>query len=460
MKSLFKNKSKGKQKIKSISYSYYPKPFENNFKIKKQDISFKQKITDQAIINSLRNYSAFKSYIYAREQQEKNNIKKEKMENENINNLKTDLNYTNLLHLFTLVRTKYNPFKYNIKKKQLEIEKQNKNKYQNKIKDILLRKMLYGKNITSKIDSGLKKDLELANLYKKIYNYKEKYEKIKLLNEKKLGSNSSTTRENNKSIINIIKKFNKSNSFIINNSNYLKYNNNFFGISISNSETINEKKKNNESLSYEPSTKNLIKFDNDKINTERKLYKSKSQAYLNNISEIKKINKKYLCNDNKIIKKHNKFDIQNKNSKLYVIKPNKKLLNSSKKKNINSYSAILNESINRINKKPKFEKIIQKKINEKGHKNYISNIEDIFREYNKIKSNSDRLKMDYKMWHFSKYRDIDEIVDIKEDMLLFLLKQKYFRNKNNLAKSQNLNYKQNKSVIEIIKDDFNRIEDE
>ena len=64
------------------------------------------------------------------------------------------------------------------------------------------------------------------------------------------------------------------------------------------------------------------------------------------------------------------------------------------------------------------------------------------------------------MWHFSKYRDIDEIVDIKEDMLLFLLKQKYFRNKNNLAKSQNLNYKQNKSVIEIIKDDFNRIEDE
>ena len=170
-----------------------------------------------------------------------------------------------------------------------------------------------------------------------------------------------------------------------------------------------------------------------------------------------------MCNDdNKIIKKHNKFDIQNKNSKLYIIKPNKKLLNSSKKKNINSYSAILNESINRINniKKPKFEKINQKKINEKGHKNYISNIEDIFREYNKIKSNSDRLKLDYKMWHFSKYRDIDEIVDIKEDMLLFLLKQKYFRNKNNLAKSQNLNYKQNKSVIEIIKDDFNRIEDE
>ena len=452
-KSFFKDKLKDNRKIKGVSFSYETKDYPTNFKIRKQDISFKQKITDKAISNSFKNYSSYKSFIYAREQKEKNIIKKEKMESENIKDLKNDLNYTNLMNLFNLVYANYNPFNYNIKMKKLEIEKENRNIHKNKIKQMLLKKIFNEKKITSRIDSGLKRDSEFKGVYKKIENYKKRYDKIRLLKEKKMGLNSYTTRENNKSNINAFKKLNKSKSLIINKSNILNYKKNFYDIC--HSDIINEKF-HNQSVSFENSISNRIKLNNFCTEKEKKkLHKSKSQTYLNNIYNNENSNKNIFSDNSggKTTKKQNKSDLKNKKSNTILLKSNNKILKNCNN-NVNNSSAILNIQKNKINN-------FKQKVNEKeGTKNYASNIIDMFREYNKIKSNSNRLKMEYKMWHFSKYRDIDEIVDIKEDMLLCLLKQKYFKNKKNLPKHKKIIKKEKHSVLKKIRDDFNRIEDE
>ena len=464
MKSLFKKKLKDRQKIKGISFSHGNKKYPKRVQIRKPDISLKQKITDRAIIDSFRNYSAFKSFIYAKEQQEKNIIKKEKMENENIKDLKNHLNYSNILQLFNLVFNKYNPFDYNIKMKKSELDKAGRTIYKNKVKQMLLKKILHEKKITSRIDSGIKRD-NINNIYKKIEESKKNYEKIKLFSENKLGLSSYTTRENNKSYINRFKKLNKSNSCYsciinkTNKTNLMNYNNNVY--ELNNSCKTNEKKK-NESVSYESTgNNNIIKLNNE--NKETRLHKCKSETQIYNFN----IN----INNSNLKKEKNKSEIVKlKKSKKVKLKSNKKLymVENSKIKNktlINNNSPIIGISKNKIinsninYKKPKF-KIINQKILEEEHKNYASNIEDMYREYNKIKSNTNKLKLDYKFWHFSKFRDIDEIVDIKEDMLLSLLKQKYFRNQNYCPKKTKINKKNKNSVIEIIRENFNRIEDD
>ena len=71
-------------------------------------------------------------------------------------------------------------------------------------------------------------------------------------------------------------------------------------------------------------------------------------------------------------------------------------------------------------------------INRKSHlkvKNlplYTTKIGDLIKEYNRIKKSSKKLKLNYKEKHFSTYEEIDNIIKTKEDMLMFLLKQKFF----------------------------------
>jgi len=57
---------------------------------------------------------------------------------------------------------------------------------------------------------------------------------------------------------------------------------------------------------------------------------------------------------------------------------------------------------------------------------YTTKITDLIKEFNRIKNNSKKLKINYKEKHFSSYEDIENIIKIKEEMLMFLLKQKYF----------------------------------
>ena len=95
-------------------------------------------------------------------------------------------------------------------------------------------------------------------------------------------------------------------------------------------------------------------------------------------------------------------------------------------------------------------------INSKNLKsNYASIIEDIYKDFRKIKSNSIKLKSKYKEWGFSSYKKIDEVVKTREDMLLFHLKQKYLKNVNLFQKDKKRKYmSKNESVIHKIMEDI------
>ena len=58
---------------------------------------------------------------------------------------------------------------------------------------------------------------------------------------------------------------------------------------------------------------------------------------------------------------------------------------------------------------------------------YTTKIEDIINEYTRIKKNSKLQRIKYKEAHFLTYREIDNIMDIKEDLLIFSLKEKYLK---------------------------------
>ena len=60
---------------------------------------------------------------------------------------------------------------------------------------------------------------------------------------------------------------------------------------------------------------------------------------------------------------------------------------------------------------------------------YTTNINDLIYEYDRIKKNIKKLRKNYKEKHFSTYKEIDHLMEIKEDMLMFLLKQKFLNSK-------------------------------
>ena len=88
---------------------------------------------------------------------------------------------------------------------------------------------------------------------------------------------------------------------------------------------------------------------------------------------------------------------------------------------------------------------------------YTTNINDLIKEYDRIKKNIKKLKKNYEEKHFSTYKEIDHLLKIKEEMLMFLLKQKFFSskfkpkpNKINQSKKEFIN--KMKDYVEILED--------
>ena len=113
---------------------------------------------------------------------------------------------------------------------------------------------------------------------------------------------------------------------------------------------------------------------------------------------------------------------------------------------------------NNINKNNKGSFIKNKKnIKVKNLPLYTTKITDLIKEFNRIKNNSKKLKINYKEKHFSSYEEIENIVKIKEEMLMFLLKQKYFNCKFPQKIIKPPNYK--KIFVEKMKDYVEYTED-
>ena len=401
IKKIFQKNLKDKKKTKGISFTTFEKRPKIH-KTHKKDLSFKEKITDQAIKNSMRQYTKLKKIIFLNEKKNDEIKKKEKLD-KRIKELQYDLNYTNILKLLDIAFKQNNPFKDDGKvvNKIIKVDNQNRVIEKNRKKQIF-KNALY-KRIRSNIDSGLKQDLDFSEIFQKIENSKKNLEKM--LKDKK--------KEN--------RKLNKSKSLILNYSNFNKYK----YISNLNKSTNNKnlsEKMENENHSLFPSI-SILKdpneiFNNCKEETDKSLGNIK---YKNNkkINNFKKTSSSF-ANINK--SNNNKSCIQIKKPILLKKHANNKLryfvINSDVHKFNLSKIKLENKKLN-SNKKSLMKDSIKK---------YIDNIEDIYNKFNKIKSDSEKLKIDYKMRNISTSQNIDEIVNIKEEMKLDLLKEKYLKN--------------------------------
>ena len=86
----------------------------------------------------------------------------------------------------------------------------------------------------------------------------------------------------------------------------------------------------------------------------------------------------------------------------------------------------------------------------------------MYRDCKRIKLNTIKLKNKYKEWGFSSFKKIDNVLNAKEDMLIFHLKQKYLKHskifmKRNKTKNAN---KSDKSVLNKLKENFDFIDDD
>ena len=149
-------------------------------------------------------------------------------------------------------------------------------------------------------------------------------------------------------------------------------------------------KKNNEEQIKEDS--NLLIEDNSQLNPYKDLIKNSCRLMYKNLNSKNKLSRPKSC-----------INIQSKKKTEF------NWINSDKNRKKNN-SCINRKSYLKVKNLPL----------------YTTKIGDLIKEYHRIKKNSKKLKINYKEKHFSTYEEIDNIIKTKEDMLMFLLKQKYF----------------------------------
>ena len=88
---------------------------------------------------------------------------------------------------------------------------------------------------------------------------------------------------------------------------------------------------------------------------------------------------------------------------------------------------------------------------------YITKISDLIKEYNRIKSSTKRSKKNIEEKLFNTYNNLNEIMKIKEDLLMFQLKQKYLNCSFPYKKKENVSKK--RIFIAKFKDEVKYIDD-
>ena len=418
--------------------------------------SIRDKIIDKETNNSLQQYSEFKRNLYIKERKEKENEKNDQFHNECIKELKRNFNYTNMVKLIDIALNKPNPFKdYDIKNKINKLEYVNKNNKKNKINNILAKEILHDKIIKSKVDSGIKKDHKFNKLYQKIKYLKNNIEKRNVFQRKKNVSNLNKYNEYTtiKDYRNINLKITKKNDTDI------------FRLT-------KDKKSYNKSACLEQTLNNKSEINSNNIaNFKKRLISSKSLIEFNNSSfQMKDSYKDFFRNKIKT-RKNKSFHLKN-------VKFNDKIFskNNSVSESMNFISSAKHISQFQINKYKKINsaksKIVKYKSNNYNHElndRTISNIksqkicnsliENIYRDFKRIKLNSIKLKNKYKEWGFSSLKKIDSMVNAKEEMLIFLLKQKYLKIMKVWMKDKKIK-RTNKSFKKKLKDSFKFFDDD
>ena len=386
IKELLKKKLRDRNKLKGFCFSYEKKPLTlNHVEIQKilyktyYDISKKimkenkLKFAIKDYKNLKKNISSFNEKYKNDEDKTKSNIKKKSLSYEKIN-------YTNLKELFKEFlrdKNKHNENINNIIKSKIKIENANRNIRKNKINVILEKVSLNSNKIKTKVDTGKNKSENHENSYKKLLG-------ILNISRKKLEKKVNISRKNK--ILDINKN---ENSDILNNNIFLvKANSN---CNIRNNNIMNSQKQKYINL--------YNSFDNNEKDKNKKMNKDKEIIIKNNRTKenLKLKERPYSLSRNKI--KFNNIYNNNTTSSNTNIK-NKRIISSTSER----FSF-------KIKNKPL----------------YTSKIEDVLNEYNRIKKKNKLIKMKYKEIHLITYNEIDNIMKIKEDLLIFDLKQRFLK---------------------------------
>lgn len=420
LKSLFEKKIKDRNRIKGLCFSYAnDKPI---MKFKKKEPNNAKDEYDYRKI--MYNYKNLKHGIFLKEQEEKR-LKKLELQTEDF---KDNLHFSNLQSILNqFIRNKTN--NYGLMKSKINLDNAERNIRKNRVNSVLQKVSLHFTKVRSKIDTGklgieeFKNEKALNKLIDIIVQSKKKHSNMKKAREKSIKINS------NKLLIN-----KKPNIFFKTNSSFLespveikKMNKNTLSPSYTNCSASyasrNNETNSNSSKTKEKSKNNVLKNINSFGLTPQTTQKNNSSEKSSLIHIV--INNNQSEIEDSLSRGRHTSNIPN--MKHYY--PN--LVNTPQIKKIKKWDHPRSSIIYRY-KKLKKEKRIHSgsfKYNSNKVQNkplFTAKIEDFVNAFNKIKLLSERNKIKYKEYHLSTYENIDKFIKIKEDLLMFILKKKYF----------------------------------
>ena len=395
-KDLFIKKLKDRNKVRGYCFSYgFNAPIFNHSNIQKilynsyYDIS-KKLYKENKFKFAMEDYNDLKKNIFSFEQKYKQGIEKIIQKEKNFSYDK--INYTNLNEIFKEFlrdKNKHSFDKNSIIKSKIKLDNINRNISKNRINAILSKISLNSVKIKTKLDTGQNKKEKSENSLNKL---------IRIINdsrrklEKKYYSSKQKPMFIDLNKIENIDKF-KHKKYLIE--------------SISNN-TLDKKDENDNNI------------------------KEKYINLYNNLDSTEKENNK--INFNKIDEKNEK-----------AINLKKKERPKSHSRNITKFNQVcINTSTHTFMSNKKYAKSVAKKedFRKKDKPLYTSKIEDIMNEYYRIKKESKLTKKKLRENHLINYKEIDKIIKVKEDLLIFQLKQKYLRKQFPKSINKKINKKQ------------------
>ena len=458
LKELLKKKLKDRYKIKGYCFANNSsqKNRSKNKKLFLTSYEEQQKtIKENEFRFAIEDYQKLKHNIYIYDWKINEDKKKDnKIRTKNFPRDK--INFSNLQEMMTEFirnKNKHNDNMNTITKSRIKLDNFNRGIKENRINSILSKVSLHFNKVKTKVNLG-KNDIDSSE-----HNYKKL---IEILNEsrkklKKNNNDSSAKKSKSldiKSIDNIEKLKNRK----------YKFNSNFNVNTSGNKNSDDIQKKINIIDNLVEKTKTINNYSegrrynniyNNYKEKEKEKYKNKHNTICSNKIKIKNKSKYIFDTTNNSNSKYNNDDDKNIKNR-FLKRPFSHSRNriSDFNQNFNSDSSNNNNTIFNTNKKM-YKTPVRSAFKRSSNKVknlplYTTTIEDIINEYDRIKKKSKLTKIHYRETHLMTYREIDKVVKIKEDLLVFLLKQKFLNNQFPLKSAKRPNKR--KLFIKKLKD--------
>ena len=489
-KNLFKARLEDRKRIKGIKFSTNKKENNNLclYKLKKKEEESTFELNEANYLRSLRDYNQLKHEIYLKELKEKKVKTKEALLNEKM--VKRDINYTFLKEtLYQFMRFKKNHSKYNtnLLKNKDELKRSEKISKSNFINKTIRSVSRRFNQIGGKVDMGIYHREEIVN--EKEYDHLiEQISKYRIRHLKSFQGiiptkDSNLYKRNDSPIFNIFPS-RKTQEFTLRNNQFISHfqdNTDSNKIEededekelllnlISNSKKCSDKKdeiknmKSNFICKTDTNINPNINSNKKKLSISGKAINKNIKSSILNKEDKRGRSKKYktfiMANPIQLNDKRNKeysiktsiFDIKENDKENEIVsnsskiaKYNKNNINNEEIDKANESSLIIKDIINferikknnymNIRKNPAYWNNNIKRINTAGNRNhkvinkplYVTKISDFVKEFNRIKTLSKSAKRRMREKHFTTMDNIDKISQIKEDLLMFILKMKFF----------------------------------